>query len=67
MDKDLIIIGQRHSKNRFRMQGKAKNHAEAKIAERKRMLEKTKTALEFIEYAGAHVLQGLRDSYRWRC
>jgi len=54
-------------KRRLKFQERAKSRAEARIAELKRVLEKTKTALAFIESAGSEILRDLKDPYRWRC
>lgn len=54
-------------KRRLSLQERAKNRAETKIVELKRVLEKTKTALAFIESAGSEILRDLKDPYRWRC
>ena len=62
-----VLRDQSVLKRRLKFQERAKNRAEAKIAELKRVLEKTKTALAFIENAGAEILYDLKDPYRWRC
>ena len=62
-----VLRDQSVLKRRLKFQERAKSRAEAKIAELKRVLEKTKTALAFIESAGAEILRDLKDPYRWRC
>jgi len=62
-----VLRDQSVLKRRLKFQERAKSRAEAKIAELKKVLEKTKTALAFIENAGAEILRDLKDPYRWRC
>ena len=62
-----VVKDQSVLKRRLTLQERAKNRAEVKIEELKKVLEKTKVALAFIENAGAEVLRDLRDPYRWRC
>ena len=62
-----VLRDQSVLKRRLSFQERAKNRAEAKIEALKRVLEKTKIALAFIESAGAEILRDLKDPYRWRC
>ena len=62
-----VLRDQSVLKRRLKFQERVKSRAETKIAELKKVLEKTKTALAFIENAGAEILRDLKDPYRWRC
>lgn len=62
-----VVKDQSVLKRRLSLQERAKDRVEAKIIELKKVLEKTKIALAFIESAGAEILRDLKDPYRWRC
>ena len=63
----LVLRDQSILKRKIKAQEKAKNKAESRLIELKKILEKTRTALAFIERAGERVLHDLKNPLRWHC